>query len=135
MDVNQRIEDFLSQGPWAVAGASTDREKYGNKVLRAYQQQELEVYAVNPRAEQVEGVTSYPDVDSLPDDVQGLSIVTPPAVTEQVVEAAARKGIRKLWMQPGAESARAVERAGELGLSVISGGPCALVKLGFREPG
>jgi predicted CoA-binding protein len=133
MDANQRIDDFLSRGPWAVVGASTDREKYGNKVLRAYLQKGLEVYAVNPRAEQVEGVTSFPDVMSLPDGVQGLSIVTPPKVTEQVVEAAARKGIGKLWMQPGAESAVAVERAGELGLSVISGGPCALVQLGFRE--
>lgn len=132
MDVNERIEDFLSRGPWAVVGASTDREKYGNKVLRAYLQKGLEVYAVNPRADEVEGVASFPDVEALPDGVQGLSIITPPKVTELVVEAAARKGIGKLWMQPGAESARAVERAGELGLSVISGGPCALVKLGFR---
>jgi len=133
MDVNQRIEDFLSAGPWAVVGASTDREKYGNKVLRAYLQRGLEVYAVNPRADQVEGVESYADVAALPDGVQGLSIVTPPKITEQVVEAAATKGIRKLWMQPGAESGKAVERAEALGLSVISGGPCALVKLGFQE--
>ena len=133
MDVNQRIEDFLSRGPWAVAGASTDRGKYGNKVLRAYLQRELEVYAVNPRASEVEGVASFPDVDSLPDGVIGLSIVTPPAITQEVVEQAARKGISRLWMQPGAESAHAVARAEELGLSVISGGPCLLVKLGFRE--
>ena len=133
MDVNQRIEDFLSQGPWAVVGASTDREKYGNKVLRAYLQRGLEVYAINPRADDVEGVTSFADVDALPEGVQGLSIVTPPQVTEQVVERAAARGIRKLWMQPGAESARAIERAEELGLSVIAGGPCALVTLGYRE--
>jgi len=133
MDIHQQIADFLSQGPWAVAGASSDREKYGNKVLRAYLQRGLEVYAVNPRASEVEGVPSFPDVASLPAGVQGLSIVTPPKVTEELVEAAARKGIRKLWMQPGAESARAVERAGEFGLSVICGGPCVLVKLGFRE--
>jgi hypothetical protein len=36
-------------------------------------------------------------------------------------------------MQPGAESDRAIERAEELGLSVIAGGPCVLVGLGFRE--
>jgi len=133
MDVNQRIEDFLSQGPWAVAGASTDREKYGNKVLRAYLQHGLEVYAINPRSDEVEGVPSFAGVDALPDGVQGLSIVTPPKITEQVVEQAAARGIHKLWMQPGAESAQAIERAEQLGLSVIAGGPCALVKLGFRE--
>lgn len=133
MDVQERIADFLSAGPWAVAGASTNRSKYGNKVLRTYLQRDLEVYAVNPRATEIEGVPCHPDLTSLPDGVQGLSIITPPAVTEALVEAAARKGIRKLWMQPGAESARAVRRSEELGLSVIWGGPCLLVELGFRE--
>jgi|SRR5688572_12384879 len=133
MDVKQRIEDFLSEGPWAVAGASSDRSKFGNKVLRTYLQHDLEVFAINPRATEVEGVPCYPDLASLPDGVQGLSIITPPAITEQLVEQAAHKGIRKLWMQPGAESPRALKRASELGLSVLSGGPCLLVELGFRE--
>jgi len=133
MTVQERIADFLAEGPWAVAGASTNRDKFGNKVLRTYLQRGLEVYAINPRAETIEGVASYPDVASLPEGVRGLSIVTPPEITEQIVEDAAARGIRHLWMQPGAESAKALERAEELGLSVIAGGPCLLVKLGFRE--
>jgi predicted CoA-binding protein len=133
MTVQERIDDFLAEGPWAVVGASTNREKYGNKVLRTYLQHELEVYAVNPRAEVIEGVESFADVAALPANVRGLSIITPPAITEQVVEDAAARGIRHLWMQPGAESAKALERAEELGLSVIAGGPCLLVVLGFRE--
>jgi predicted CoA-binding protein len=132
MTVQERIDDFLAAGPWAVAGASTDREKYGNKVLRCYLQHGLEVYAVNPRAPTIEGVPSFPDLRSLPAGVRGLSILTPPAITEQLVEEAAAVGIRRLWMQPGAESARALRRAEELGLSVIAGGPCLLVVLGFR---
>ena len=67
------------------------------------------------------------------DVVLAVSIITPPAITERVVEEAAELGIEHLWMQPGAESPRAVERARELGLNVISGGPCLLVVLGFRE--
>lgn len=133
MAVQERINDFLAEGPWAVAGASTNREKYGNKVLRAYLQRDMEVYAVNPRAEEIEGVESFADVAALPANVRALSIVTPPEITEQIVEHAAARGIRHLWMQPGAESAKTLERAEELGLSVIAGGPCLLVKLGFRE--
>ena len=41
--VQARIESFLAEGPWAVVGASSDRDKYGNKVLRCYQQHGLEV--------------------------------------------------------------------------------------------
>jgi hypothetical protein len=36
-------------------------------------------------------------------------------------------------MQPGAESAAAIDLAEELGVSVIAGGPCLLVVLGYRE--
>jgi predicted CoA-binding protein len=90
------------------------------------------VYPVNPTADEVEGVRAYPDLESLPEPVHGISIVTPPSVTESVVEQAARLGIRNVWMQPGAESDAAVARAEELGLNVISGGPCALVVMGYR---
>ena len=69
----------------------------------------------------------------LPDEVKSISVITPPAVTERIVQDAIRKGIENVWMQPGAESPKAIARAEELGLSVIAGGPCLLVVLGYRE--
>ena len=128
-----QIDAFLAGAPHAVVGASTDRAKYGNKVLRVYIQRGRPVYPVNPRADEVEGLKSYPSLAALPEKPQGISIVTPPAVSEQVVEEAARLGITHLWMQPGAESAAAISRAAELGLQLIAGGPCILVALGYRE--
>ena len=133
MDSAAKIKDFLAAGPYAVVGASTVREKYGNKVLRTYLQRGLEVYAVHPREKVIEGLDTVPDIESLPDDVRGLSIITPPAITEKLVLEAAEKGIKRLWMQPGAESDKAIADAEALGLTVISGGPCLLVALGFRE--
>ena len=50
-----------------------------------------------------------------------------------MVEGAAAAGVKRIWMQPGAESDAAVARAEELGLAVIAGGPCLLVALGFRD--
>lgn len=133
MDVRERIDDFLREGPFAVAGASVDRAKYGNKVLRCYLQHGLRVYPLHPREAEIEGVACAKDLAALPEKVRGLSIVTPPSITEKLVEQAALAGIRRVWMQPGAESAQAVARAHELGLSVIAGGPCLLVALGYRE--
>ena len=104
MTIQQQIEAFLTGTPHAVVGTSRDREKYGNKVLRAYLQQQRPVYPVNPSAEVVEGLAAFPDLASLPQPVHGLSIVTPPRVTEQVVTQAARLGIRHIWMQPGTEN-------------------------------
>jgi uncharacterized protein len=131
--VDDSIRDFLAAGPWAVIGASTDRSKYGNKVLRCYQQHALAVTPVHPREERIEGLVCAKSIADLPAGVGGLSIITPPPVTEKVVEEAAAAGIRRLWMQPGAESERALARAAELGLSVIARGPCLLVVLGYRE--
>jgi len=102
-------------------------------VLRCYVQKGRRAIPVNPNAKVVEGLAAVPDLASLPEPVHGASIITPPEITERVVEDAARAGVKRLWMQPGAESARAIERAEELGLSVIAGGPCVLVVLGFRE--
>ena len=76
------------------------------------------------------GFKSLGEIHPRPD---AISIITPPKVTEAVVEEAGRLGIRHVWMQPGAESDAAIARATELGMNVIAGGPCLLVVLGFRD--
>lgn len=133
MDEEQQIAAFLDGEAYAVVGASRDRAKYGNKVFRVYLQKGRTVYPVNPAAPKIEGHTAYASVGELPEKVHGISVITPPAVTERVVEEAAAAGVRHVWMQPGAESAAAVARCGELGMEVIAGGPCILVVLGFRD--
>jgi predicted CoA-binding protein len=127
------IEDFLKEGPYAVVGASADRGKYGNKVLRAYLQNGKQVYPVNPKVEEVEGQRTYPDLSSLPETPRAVSIITPPKISEQVVVQAAAAGAEFVWMQPGAESDEAIRLANEKGLKVIADGSCALVAMGFRE--
>ena len=130
-ETERAIAAFLDGAPFAVAGASRDRNKFGNKVLRCYLKDGRAVFALNPREESIEGVACYPDLASVPQRVHGLSIVTPPHVTERVVEDAARAGVQHLWMQPGAESRAALARARALDLAVIAGGPCLLVELGW----
>jgi predicted CoA-binding protein len=128
-DAQPAIDAFLAGNSFAVVGASLDRVKYGYKVLRAYLASGRRAFPVNPKLDEVEGQSCYPDLVSLPEPVHGVSIITPPAVTERIVEQAAAAGLRRLWMQPGAESDRAIKRAGELGLELIHSGPCVLVAL------
>ena len=133
MSLQDQIEQFLAGQPHAVVGASVSREKYGNKVLRAYLQRSRPVFVVHPSATQIEGVTTYPSLRDLPEPCHGISIITPPLITEQVIEQAGELGVRHIWLQPGAESEQAVERAKHYGMNIIAGGPCLLVVLGFRE--
>jgi predicted CoA-binding protein len=125
------IDDFLSDGPWAVVGASTNRAKFGNRVLRCYLDHDKQpLYAINPRASEIEGVASFPDLASLPEAPRAISIITPPKITEVVVQEAIDAGVQHIWMQPGAESDAAIQAAQTAGLTVIAGGPCLLVELG-----
>jgi len=135
MDIKHRILLFLSSEAFGVVGASTNREKYGNKVLRCYLQHGMTAIPVNPRGDKVEKIPCVATVAELPRAVKSISIITPPAITERVVEEAIARGISGIWMQPGAESRRAVQRATEAGLNVIADGSCLLVVLGFVDNG
>ena len=132
MESIDKIKRFLEGRRFAVVGASSDRTKYGNRVLRAYLQSGLKVVAINPKEREIEGVPSYPDLVSLPEPVDGVSIVTPPTVTDKVLAQAAAAGIKNVWMQPGAAGPNWVEIAESLGLNAIGGGPCVLVALHYH---
>jgi predicted CoA-binding protein len=131
--VAKQIEQFLAAPAFGVAGASTNRDKYGNKVLRCYQQAGRKVIPINNRTQTIEGLACVNSVLDLPSEVTSLSIITPPQITDQVVEQAVVKGIKHIWMQPGAESAAAVQMCRDNGINVIADGSCLLVILHYSE--
>jgi len=131
-DMQQRIEQFLDGSPHAVVGASRNPSKIGYLVLQSYLQNDRMVYPVNPNADKIDGLVTYPDLPSMPEVPYGISIITPPHISETIVEQAGAIGVKNIWLQPGAESELAISRAAELGMNVIAGGPCILVVLGYR---
>jgi predicted CoA-binding protein len=128
----KEIETFLAAPAFGVVGASADRSKYGNRVLQCYLQNGRKVVPVNPKEQEIEGIPCVASVAELPAEVQSISVITPPTVTEQVVRAAAAKGIKNVWMQPGAESSEAVDYCRQHNINVIADGSCILVVLGYR---
>lgn len=133
MTIDQQIEQFLAASAFAVVGASTNREKYGNRVLRCYQQNNCTVIPVHPVEKIIEGLDCVKTVADLPETVTSLSVITPPQITEKIVEQAVTKGIGNIWMQPGAESAAAVEYAQKHGVNVIADGSCVLVVMQYHD--
>ena len=104
----------------AVIGASRDRAKFGNKAVRAFRQAGHDVVPINPRyadgAEGIEELPTYASVVDVPGHVDVATLYVHPAVGEQVLEEIAAKGIRELWVNPGAESDSLLRRAETLGL-------------------
>lgn len=133
MTSNDAIQEFLNCSTFAVVGASNNRAKYGNKVLRCYLQNDLPAIPIHPSESIIEGQTAYSKLSDMPTKPDAVSIITPPSVTESVMDEIIELGIQHVWMQPGAESDDAIRKGESAGINVIANGPCLLVALGYRE--
>jgi predicted CoA-binding protein len=112
----------------AVIGASNTRSKYGNKAVRAFQQQGYIVVPINPHEREVEGLRAYATVLDVPHDLDMATFYVPPDVGLQVIEQVAAKRIPEVWFNPGSESAELLARAGALGVHPIVA--CSIMGIG-----
>jgi len=88
----------------AVVGASKNPRKYGNIIVKDLKSKGFEVYPVNPKYDEIEGLKCYKSVKDLPKDVDVIVFVLPPQIGLQVAKEAIDAGFKRLWFQPGAES-------------------------------
>ncbi|KAI9475533.1 MAG: CoA-binding protein [Benjaminiella poitrasii] len=121
---------FIKNPYFAVVGASTSREKYGNRVLRWYQSNKLNVTPIHSKEQVIETIATKPSISQLSFPTQtSLSIITPPTVTLKVLEEANLLGFRDIWIQPGAEDDHVrLFAKSHPALNIILGGPCILVR-------
>ena len=112
----------------AIIGASSDRNKYGNKAVRAFRQQGYEVYPVNPKEAEVEGTRTYKSIADVPVRPQMISVYVPPPVLLKLLPEIAQKGCDELWLNPGTESDEVIAEGERLGLNMIQA--CSIVGIG-----
>ena len=112
----------------AVIGASADRRKYGNKAVRAFRSRGYRVIPINPNEGQVEGEPAFASVLDYPGDFDEATMYVTPQVGLVVIEELARKGIKTVWLNPGADDGRIAARAGALGITAIR--RCSIAAIG-----
>ena len=86
------VAEFLKGKRIAVAGVSRGSASAANPVYRKLRDGGYEAIPVNPNTSQVEGVTCYPDLASIPGPLDGVMIATHPAVSVEIVRQAAERG-------------------------------------------
>jgi predicted CoA-binding protein len=128
-------QDFLAQKRIAVAGVSRTRQDAANLIYKLFRDKGYKVFPINPNAETIEGDPCYPNLQSIPGGVDGVLIVTQPALTDQIVRDAVEAGVTRVWMHnntfmPGSTSDNAIQYGRENGLIVISGG-CPMMFFDF----
>jgi predicted CoA-binding protein len=126
MDKTKACEAFLTHRRLAVVGVSRDPRDFSRTVVAELSRRGYDVVPVNPSGEFIRRVQ-----DIVP-PVKAALLMTPPAVTTEVVKDCAAAGIRHVWMHQGvgrgAASAAAIAFCENHGISVVSGA-CPLMYL------
>lgn len=119
----------MSKPTIAILGASTDRSKFGNKAVRAFVQQGYEVYPINPKAPEIEGLKTYAKLAELPaKSLNRISVYLPPHVGLGMLEEIAKANAEEVWFNPGTTSDELLAKAESLGINVIQA--CSIVGIG-----
>ncbi|HXC61124.1 MAG TPA: CoA-binding protein [Nitrospiria bacterium] len=124
----------MSKSSVAIIGASDQRDKFGNKAVRAYLRQGFTVYPVNPKESRIEGLPSFRSILDIPGPVDHASFYVPPDVGLKVIAEMAKKGVREVCLNPGSESPELIEKARRLGIEPIV--TCGILASpgGFSDP-
>jgi predicted CoA-binding protein len=117
--MNRNWEIMQSARTVAVVGLSGKRYRPSYGVAEYLKREGYRVIPVNPEETEVLGEKSYPDLDSVPDEIDVVDIFRRPEFVPEIVEAAIRKGAKVIWMQEGVIHEQAAERAREAGLTVV----------------
>jgi predicted CoA-binding protein len=112
----------------AVIGASSNREKFGNKALRAFAQRGYTVIPINPTEAEVEGHPAFKSVMDVPGPIDLATLYVPAPAGVRVMDDLAQKGIPEVWLNPGADDRAVVEKARSLGLKTVQ--HCSIIAIG-----
>ena len=121
MTSKSTVDDFLAQRTLAVVGVSRDPKAFANGAYKELKAKGYRLLPVNPHMETFDGERCYPSLKALPEPAGGALILVAPAQAERAVQDAAAAGIKRVWMQQGAESAAAIKFCQENGISEVHG--------------
>ncbi len=88
--------DFLKPRSVAVIGASRDPTKRGNRAIKTLIDCGYtgKVLPINPRESEILGFTCYPDLASVPGDIDLALVCTPARTVPEVLELCGARGVR-----------------------------------------
>ena len=115
----------------AVVGASSDRQKFGNKALRAYLAEGYTVIPINPNEREVEGLQTFASVLDVPGPIDMVTVYVQPEIAMRLLDEFEQKGIPEVWINPGAETDEMIDTARKRKTKVIFA--CSIIGVG-RSP-
>jgi predicted CoA-binding protein len=131
------VADFLAGRRIVVAGVSRKPQHFANSIFRKLHGAGYEVLALNPNAEEIEGFQCYANLAAVPGRIDGVFAAMPPTAGRELVEAAAERGVGRIWFHrlfgSGSVSSDAVGECRSRGIRCIVGG-CPLMYVQPVDP-
>jgi predicted CoA-binding protein len=103
----------------AVVGLSPKPERDSYEVAHYLQEAGYKIIPVNPRAEEILGERVYPDLASIPDEIDIVDIFRRSEHVPPIVDEAIKAGAKTVWMQLGVVNEEAAKKAADAGLNVV----------------
>jgi predicted CoA-binding protein len=103
----------------AVVGASANPERPSYQVSSYLMEKGYQIYPVNPKAGEILGRPSYPDLISISEVVEVVNIFRRSEDVMPIVDEAIKIGAKAVWMQAGVINEAAAARARDAGLLVV----------------
>ncbi len=123
-------EAFWSRRSYAVVGHAA-KKNFPRLTFRGLRKLDKVVFAVDPSVEEIDGIRTFPDLESLPERVDAVVLEVPKEETRDWVARAAEAGIKDVWIHMRRETPEALALAKEKGINVRSG-TCAVM---YLKPG
>ena len=124
------VTNFLKNRTIAVVGVSRDKKKFGYAVYKHLKDRNYKTFPINPNITEIDSEKCFPSLTAVKEKIDGVILVVPPKVSEEVAREANDLGIKSIWFQQGSGSKEAIKYCEENGMSVVSG-ECIMM---FTEP-
>jgi predicted CoA-binding protein len=118
-DQEQVMKQLTESKTIAVVGLSPRPERPSHYVAKYLQEQGYRVIPVNPLLDNVLGEKCYPDLKSIPEQVDMVDVFRRSSLVGPIVDEAIEIGAKFVWMQDDVIDEEAAKRAESAGLGVI----------------
>ena len=113
------ITKILKMKTIAVVGFSPKKERPSHYVSMYMKDNGYDVIPVNPGHKEIAGMTCYPDLESIPEQVDVVDIFRRSEFVLPIVDSAISMGAKAIWMQDRVFHEDAAQKAKDAGLLVI----------------
>ena len=120
-----QVRDFMSHRRLAVVGVSRNAKDFTRTLFREFVNRGYDPVPVHPGVAEIEGRHCFERIGEITPPVDAVLMLTPPAVTNEVVHDCAAAHVTHVWMYratgAGSVSPEAVEYCQANGIQVVAG--------------